>query len=287
MSPEAIFKVETRVQEAHRESLLEAFVKKGFSWSMKKTQVKRGRVREVAEPQVVVRNGRPTSRRREIQRRLVREVPQARRVPSKQLEHMPTRRSATAPVPTKVTSSGLKGPPLTSPELREVSKPRPKTPPQMEECPMAVRALVPSRVDYPLEALDSSPEPRTPIRTWTSDSFQSLPEEELLFRAISGHRGAGPPMSGSFLRQLSPMLRQISPSRFLRQLSSEAEGMWQRMTSESMPQDGEVEQVENKICNSEELGRYTTEITEASQQVGGGHFSQTPARMGRMIMRGP
>lgn len=257
MTPEAIFKVESGV-EAHRESLLEAFVKKGFSWSMKKTRVKRGRLREVPEPQVVVRNGRPSSGRREIQQRLVREAPQApRRGPSKQLERMPTQRSATAPLPPKVMSLGLRGTQLTSPELK-VSKPRPvtpKTPPQtqMEECPMAVRALVPSRVD--MELVMESPEPRTPIRTWTSDSFQSLPEDDLLFRAISGHRGVGP-MSGSFLRQLSPMLRQISPSRFLRQ-SSDVEGMWQRMTSETIQeqQDGEnrgENQVEKEICNEED-----------------------------------
>ncbi|CAK9031692.1 unnamed protein product [Durusdinium trenchii] len=116
-------------------------------------------------------------------------------------------------------------PPRRKTKSRPASRPITPTasPGTRVECPLLVRRLVghspPGRPPTP----PPPGQPVDPQRTWTKDSSMSLPlVDEDFFRAISsGHRGRfGRAFSAGFVRQLSPMLRQISPGRF-RQVSQD------------------------------------------------------------------
>ena len=87
------------------------------------------------------------------------------------------------------------------------------------EFPMLVRALAPGNLSPWFDQLGDVGDYVAPQRTFTKESSIELPEEDF-FRAVScAHRGKnGRAVSMSFLRQISPMLRQISPERW-RQIS--------------------------------------------------------------------
>ena len=108
------------------------------------------------------------------------------------------------------------------------------------EFPMLVRSLVPGNLSPWFDQLGDVGDYVAPQRTLTKESSIELPEEDF-FRAVScAHRGKnGRALSVNFIRQISPMLRQISPER-RRQISEGKESNLTMLRQTSPPMVGKM-----------------------------------------------
>jgi len=232
-----------------RRTLFETFVSAGFAWSIrKKRRVTPGNTGKgqtpLLEPQIVWKSdadgGRPMSKRQELRRKMANVEPAkprsqraSKQPPRRPVSRGATRRDSAIPfenvvktatdLSLEVTGVDLLGlettgditPPLRHPTptpIREGSAPTNVG--SRVEFPMLVRTLAPRNLSPWFDQLGDVGDYVAPQRTFTKESSIELPEEDF-FRAVScAHRGKnGRAVSMSFLRQISPMLRQISPER--------------------------------------------------------------------------